>query len=243
MESTDGAWIGPLHGESFTMPKPPNYEEIEIKQWRKNAKEVVQNLEKKEKNVLKRIKTFIWRFGFPQEQVETKIADDEMFAAHFTKEPRRTGLHEREAAKWLGEQDHVDDFEVLPKSGENALYISNDGEIRQYINRPPSKSLDFRWKTGEFTIYASHKYTREGGGNQDSQYNEIAHLLEMFQRAQESEEIVLLAIVDGPYYTNNRMNELHRFCRDKPPISAALPIEVVPSFLSWLMREADNLLS
>lgn len=220
------------------MPKPPDYEEIEVAQWRENAKEVAQNLKKKEKNLLKRIKTYIWRFGFSQTDVENKIANDDMFAAHFTKEPRRTGLHEKEAAKWLNELDQVEEFQVLPKSGRDAFYISSDGEVRQNMIGAPSKSLDFRWKTGKFIIYASHKYTREGGGNQDSQYKEIAHLLEMFQKARESEQVILLAIVDGPYYTESRMRRLRRFCRDKPPMSAAMTIETVPDFLSFLMQEA-----
>lgn len=219
------------------MPKPPDYDEVEVKQWRENAKEVVSNLEKKEENILKRIKTYIWRFGFSQADVENKIADDDMFAAHFAKEPRRTGLHENEAAEWLKRLDQVKEFARLPKSGENAVYISSDGEVRQNMARAPSKSLDFRWRTGKFTVYASHKYTREGGGNQDSQYNEILHLLTMFQRARESEDVVLLAIVDGPYYTKSRMDRLHRFCRDRAPRSEAMQIEAVPDFLNFLIQE------
>ena len=220
------------------MPKPPDYDEIEVEQWRENAKEVVPNLEKKEENLVRRIKTYIWRFGFSRSDVESKIATDNMFAAHFAKEPRRTGLHEREAAKWLEMLEQVEEFKVLPKSGENAFYISSDGEVRQNMAGAPSKSLDFRWKTGKFTVYASHKYTKEGGGNQDSQYKEISHLLEMFQKARESEDVVLLAIVDGPYYTESRMKGLNRFCRDRAPMSMAMPIEMVPVFLDFLIREA-----
>lgn len=213
------------------MPDPPDYDAIERKEWEENARMVPCRLKKQEPNLLKRIKTFIWRFGFSDESIRYKIKTDKMFAAHFAKEPRRTGFHEKVAAEWLKKYASVSDFQILPKSGPNAFYLTSKGEIHKGKKEPLSKSLDFHWKTGEMEFFAAHKYTKEGGGNQDSQFNEMKQLLNNFKGAQE-EDKVLIVIVDGPYYTDPRMDELSSFTRDCPPRSYACHIEDVPEILA-----------
>lgn len=181
---------------------------------------------------MKRIYTFIARFGYPMDAVVNKIKTDEMFAAHFTKEPRRTSLHGNLALEWLKETDVIREIEKLPSSGEAAVDVTSDGEIRAGMLNAPSKSLDFRWRSGRHTIYASHKFTKEGGGNQDSQFKEVKRLLEMFQKGRVDRHTALLVIVDGPYFTKKKIDELRRFCRDvHQPLSAALPIQDVPGWL------------
>ncbi len=213
------------------MPEPPDYDAIERKMWRENAGAVFLRLREKDANILKRIRTFLWRFGFSKEEVQDKIEKDTMFAAHFAKEPRRTGLHEKAAAEWLRNLASVSHFTVLPKRKPRAFYITSDGEIREGMENPPSKSLDFYWRTGKTEFYASHKYTREGGGNQDSQFKEMKDLLRNFQRAATKNK-VLIIIVDGPYYTDVKMEDLSRFVRDRSPRSHACHIENVPGVLA-----------
>jgi hypothetical protein len=209
---------------------PPNYDEIERKRWSANAKQVLNRLRDGEKNLLKRIATFIDRFGFPEADVKEKIRSDSMFAAHFAMEPRRQGIHEKMAAQWIQDLDEVQDFKTLPKSGQRAYYITSDGEIRLGMKPAPSKSLDFLWKTGDTTFYAAHKYTKEGGGNQDSQFIEMRNLLQHFMTGVATDS-VLMVIVDGPYYTENRMKDLRRFARTTAPCSYAIPIQDVPTIL------------
>ena len=211
---------------------PPDYEEIEQREWRENANKVVSRLDDGDRNLAKRIQTFLSRFGYPRNQVEEKIRSDRLFASHFALEPRRTGLHENVAAEWIKELDTVTNFETLPKSGRNAFYVTSDGEIRKGMEHPPTKSLDFKWVTGKTLFFATHKYTKESGGNQDSQYKEVRHLLELFQKANISGEIVIVAIVDGPYYTRRRMDDLRRFTRDRKPMSFAIAIEELPGLLN-----------
>ncbi|MCY4611231.1 MAG: hypothetical protein OXC38_06000 [Gammaproteobacteria bacterium] len=214
------------------MPKPPpDYDAEELRAWRRNVQEVENRLKKSEKNLLKRIELFALRFEYGAKVISEKIREDPMFAAHFAKEPRRTGLHEKMAAEWLQNLEQVNEFEVLKKSGKDALYITSDGEIRKGMKNPPSKSLDFRWRTGNTTIYASHKYTRESGGNQDSQYKEMEKLLRQFQSSSE-EACVLLVIVDGPYYKDKKMADLRNNTRSHPPQSYVTHIEGVPDILN-----------
>ena len=111
----------------------------------------------------RRIETFSARFGYGRDKIVAKIASDEMFAAHFSKEPRRQGIHEKAADEWLEKLKDVENFEILPKSGKNAWYITGDGELRQGRRKHSgsSKSLDFRWRTGSNEIFAAHKFTKE----------------------------------------------------------------------------------
>ena len=71
--------------------------------------------------LLERIQGFMWRFGYTENAVLDKIRQDQMFAAWFAKEPRRTGFHEAIAADWIKALPGVTGFKVLPKSGVNAL--------------------------------------------------------------------------------------------------------------------------
>jgi len=111
------------------------------------------------------------------------------------------------------------------------VFITSDGGLQKNMKAAPSKSLDFQWETGNFTVYAAHKYTKEGGGNQDSQFKEMRDLLEKFQKASVNSCTALLVIVDGPYYSEKRMSDLRRFCRTTKPLSHAMPIEDVPKWL------------
>ena len=118
------------------MREPPDYENIEQKLWRGNAEEVYAGLEDDESNILKRISTFIWRFGYEEDEVREKIYDDEMFAAWFAKEPRRQGMHEIVAAEWLNEERLTKNFDTFPKGGPDAYYVTSDGEIRKGMDNP-----------------------------------------------------------------------------------------------------------
>lgn len=217
-------------------PEPPDYDAIEERGWKENAARVLDELSSGDPYMSRRIETFSVRFGYGRDEIVAKIASDEMFAAHFSKEPRRQGIHEKAAAEWLEQLRDVENFEILPKSGRNAWYITGDGELRQGKRKHSgsSKSLDFRWRTGSYKIFAAHKFTKEGGGGQDNQFLEVRNLLEIFQKGSEEDDIILLVIVDGPYFTEAKMNDLHRFEREKPPMSKALSIGEVPEFLEEL---------
>ena len=78
-------------------------------------------------DIIKNIQTFTDRFGFQESDVRKKIQTDNIFAAHFTKEPWRQGFHEKVAAEWIEELETVKAFETLKKRGRNAYYVTNHG--------------------------------------------------------------------------------------------------------------------
>lgn len=218
---------------------PPDYDAIEEQYWKLFNQEVVQEAYRRDDRLLKRVDTYVSRFGYPTEEVLNKIKQDPMFAAHFAKEPRRMSVHEKEAAKWIEALPGVEKFKTLPKSGKNAFKVSSDGNVVQLKQMPnlPGKSLDFRWKTEDATFYAMHKYTKEGGGTQDSQYQEMVELMKRFLHCRD-EKLVLAVIVDGEYYQENnakRLRILQSHQRPQAPKSHALTIGELPDLLKKYM--------
>ncbi len=209
---------------------PPDYDAIEREAWQKNARNVPLRLSEDDPYILRRIQTYCGRSGYSRKEVHEKIKNDPMFAVHFAVEPRRQGLHEQAAAAWLKKIPGIAHFRTLPKSGKNDLRLNSDGEIQQGGTSKESKSLDFAWKTGTMVFYAMHKYTKEGGGNQDSQHKEMIELLRKFMRC-EDKKCALIVIVDGPYYTKKKMEKLTHHTREKDPKSYACSIEHVPMII------------
>lgn len=217
--------------------EPPDWDGIEQRMWRTNAQEVAQEAENRSDRLMKRIELFVWRFGATSEEVLGKIMVDPMFAAWFAKEPRRQSPHEQIAAEYLSGFDSILDFVRLKQTGQGALYLNRDGEIlarKDIQGDRPSKALDFEWRSPSgVRCLASHKYTKEGGGNQDSQFREQRTLLSNFQ-SRSANNTALFVICDGPYYTEDRMAILNMQCRTVPPLSFAVHIEQVPSIVADL---------
>lgn len=211
--------------------KPPDYGGIEAAMWLENATQVIPRLDKKDSDLLKRIKTYASRFDYESHEVEEKIRTDTMFAATFTKEPRRQSFHESVAQEWLQRELKIE-IESLSAGGEKSVYVTSDGVVTPLPGerRKPSKSLDFRWIYKGVTFYAMHKYTKEGGGNQDSQFREMGDLLRNFQSAS-NPGIALIIIVDGAYYTKSKMDILRNLTRVHHPKSYAAHIENVPEIM------------
>ncbi len=83
------------------MFKPPDYDAIEIEMWPKNKENVVVDLDEQDKNLLRKIITYSWSFGYSETEIHDKIREDKMFRAWFAKEPRRQGFHEIIAGEYL----------------------------------------------------------------------------------------------------------------------------------------------
>jgi len=219
---------------------PPDYEAIEQSAWRDSAGDVPSELASNSGRLLKRIRLFMNRFGFAEDAIKDKVRDDAMFAAHFAKEPRRTGLHERYAAQWIERLPMVTNFRTLPKNGPDSIYITRDGNIiRGSSGNRPGKSLDFMWTTGNTTCYAMHKYTKEGGGHQDSAHVEMVDVLRHFMSCN-MRTCVLFVIADGPYFEGRKMAELRNYLRASPPRSYALPIDELPDVLATIEIQTNE---
>ena len=214
----------------------PNYDQLEQLAWRENSNQVLSKLQDNDKGLSDKIKTAVWRFGYRKQDVIAKIKTDKMFANTFTTDPKRQTFHENIALEWLKQEKSIKQLIKLRSSGKDAFYITSDGDIVKGKPSNPGKSLDFRWKTGNTTVYATHKYTKSkrGGGSQDNQAKDVSELLKRFQSSKQK-NVALVAIVDGQYYTPDRLAELKRYIRQSQPYSFVGDIASVPKFLNDLI--------
>lgn len=194
-----------------------------------NLDEVENEVANRSNRLAVRIQHFSDQFGIPTDEFWAALEADPQgpLAATLAKEARRQNIHEKAAAAYVAQLLHVQRFQSLPSTGPNALYITGDG---QFITKaalgnapPPSKSIDFQWQTGGITCYAAQKYTREGGGNQDNQFNELESLLRNFL-PRVNNDVALFALVDGPYYTEARLNHLRGLRRLQTPFSYVVSV-------------------
>ena len=218
------------------MFKPPDYKAIEVALWKHNATEVLSELEQQDQSLLEKIETFSENFGYAVDDVKAQIRNNEMFAATFSKSPTKQGCHKREAKRWLTHNLSGSIVE-LPSSRQDGLYVRDDGEImegRMWNDASlPHKSMDFKWTQNGTIIYAMHKYTKVSGGTQNRQFIDVRDALRKFSHAQDS-NIVFIAIVDGDYYTDEKITELRCLTRGTPPRSYATKIEGVPDIMKTL---------
>ena len=224
------------------MPNPPDYDDIERDLCKQFCQEVMEAAQNEDSPwLMDKIAKFSRKWGYSQEDVLRQLKSNEIFSTIFAKDPRRTGFHEKVAAEWVKALPHVRDFKVLNKGGQSALKVSSDGniELGNGHRNLPGKSLDFRWTTGDTTFYAMHKYTKEGGGNQDSQYQEMIELMKRFHRCNDP-NIALIVIVDGDYYQEGngvRLSKLRHHQRTTAPKSHALSIGELPRMLEQYINE------
>ena len=201
-----------------------DFDAIERVQNRKNLSDVGPEIIDRSRRLQERIRHFSSQFGIAEELYWEALERDPdgPMASVLAKEARRQNIHEKAAAEFVGRLDKASYFQKLPSHGPDAFYINTDGQVVAGRTlgsaRKPSKSLDFSWRTGGIHCLASQKYTKVGGGNQDSQFNEIETLLRNFQ-GRTNNSVALFALVDGDYYTEERINRLRSLCRTTTPRS------------------------
>lgn len=161
-------------------------------------------------------------------------------ASTLAREARRQNIHEKQAADFIQRLELVTEFEKLPSLGPNALYLNRDGQDvtgRQLGRAPkPSKSIDFQWHTASTRCLAAQKYTKESGGNQDSQFKELELLLRNFaQRTYNG--LALFILVDDAYYTEDRLNLLRGLVRLQPPRSYVTSVNSLQGLLRSMAGE------
>lgn len=133
---------------------------------------------------------------------------------------------------------HLDRYlnsKKLKANGPDALYLNAAGQFVSGASLgrapKPSKSIDFQWRTGNLTCYAAQKFTKEVGGNQDNQFNELERLLQDF-RSCEVRSVAFFVVVDGPYYTPQRIRQLRQLIRTESPFSYVTGVEGIPRILA-----------
>ncbi len=219
-------------------PELLDFERLEHLQNLDNLSEMVKEIPSRSERLATRIAHFSEQFDIPEQDFWRDLEANPTgpLAAVLSKEARRQNVHEKAAAEYVKTLCNVSQFIKLPSSGPNALYVNSDGLMVTNAQlagaRPPSKSIDFRWKLDSLTCYAAQKYTKVGGGNQDSQFNEVEQLLRNFL-PRTNNDTALFVLVDGPYFDETKLSRLRALVRQQSPYSYVAGI----NDLQWLLDQ------
>ncbi len=153
-------------------------------------------------DMIDKISNWANKFEYTFDEVKNKILEDEMFQCVFIKEPNRQNLYEKLAGTYIESLSMVQNFKFLPSGGKNAKYMVS-GKMFKGVDlieqAKNTKSIDFQWNVGNWEFYATHKYTKDGGGAQDNQYEDVQTFLNN-TRDCNIKNTIFLAICDGEYY-------------------------------------------
>ncbi len=228
--------------------KPGPQLDFDANERRRNAEnlaDVAQEIAERSDRLRTRILHFSGQFGIAEDDFWRDLDANPSgpLAAVLAREARRQNIHEHAAAEFIEALADVSDFRKLPASGNNAVYINRDGQIlsgRQFAGAArPSKSLDFQWATAGVTCYAAQKYTKAGGGNQDSQFNEMELLLRSFQ-GRVYNGVALFVLVDGAYYNSQRLTRLRNLTRLQSPRSYVTSVNDLHEILRGIVRSSSS---
>lgn len=126
------------------------------------------------------------------------ISSIEIIRPILAKSANRTVFQEKLQFETISSQSVlVKDLVDLPNGGKNALYIG------------ARKSVDFAGSVTEgnreYRILIAAKYTKNDGGAQDNQRNDLIDFAEHApEKNDTSNSDIVVLLVDGPYYTKNR---------------------------------------
>jgi hypothetical protein len=155
--------------------------------------------------------------------------------------PSRQKPHEKKAEEWL--QKYAKKYFFTPLYGTtiklhdvgmDALFLQ-DGKIikREEKNtNNTNKALDFGIKMGKYNILISQRFTSDKGGEQSTSEKEIISFMKEAKLNTVS-TTYFLAIVDGDYYTVDKIDYLNENFGSRRVI--ALSMDNVPSFLQSLI--------
>ena len=214
--------------------QPLDFEANERAQNERNLAEIADEVAKRSPRLAQRITHFSGQFGIPVAEFWDALDADPTgpLASTLAKEARRQNIHERAVGEYIAAMPLVSGFRKLPATGNNAIYITSDGQFVTGEDlgeaSKPSKSMDFRWQTGNITCYAAQKYIKEGGGHQLGSFIEMETLLTNFM-PRRNNDTALFALVDGPFFTETRLNQLRGLVRMQSPFSYAVSVnELMP---------------
>lgn len=127
---------------------------------------------------------------FTEESLIEGILTNDIIASSFCKDPSKQNISENLAAELLR-------VAKLPANGQNSVRFNEEGKIVGVSKKMPglTKSADFKFND----IYFTQKYTRERGGAQDNQHDDVVEFL-----TKGSVNHKVGAIVDGEYWTEKR---------------------------------------
>lgn len=185
-----------------------------------------------------KIKNFADRNGLGEKDVFDSMKNNQILACAFSYDALRQNVPERAFGEYMKQfccpqskskrdafrkKKHfaLDGFRKMPQGGKGALlfYEQPDGSLRIGMGdaKPGEKtalpSIDFYGKyvcgNKKLRFYISHKYTKDDGGQQNSQFYELRTFVKETSKIQ-NENYAFIAVADGNYYIKPRKTGITR---------------------------------
>lgn len=176
-----------------------DYKERYKEAFKQNRDRVLKDL--RQGKLEEKIERFSILHGFTPKEIRNCLETCPPFRATFAKNPNKQNFYEKEAAKFIDNIQGVEKFVNLPN---NDLAVMGGGvfkyqDIRAKGGTSKAKTIDFQWVYNGFDCFATHKYTAEAGGSQDSAYKDVQAFIEECNGCSLSQTL-FFAIADGDYY-------------------------------------------
>lgn len=154
------------------------------------------------------------------EDIKEMILENDLVASKFIKEPGRQNMSENVIGDFIKNISCVENFINHPSNVN--LFVVNGEITSERVDG--IKSIDYTWTTNNKKIYATQKYTNEAGGAQDNQFNDVINFM---SNAGNNKEYLFFAIVDGAYYTDEKIRILKKYQTDNVLVCKAVELEKI----------------
>lgn len=197
----------------------------------KRKEEIVRNIEKVGLSIKNngsdyddKINKYIEKHGLNKEfidKVKEIITTNEdkdivyLISSLFYKEPTRQNFSEVMAYKYLVENlKDLKDVEIIKLNSGNkgSLRFNKIGELLEggIKKHEDSKSVDFKLIIKDEIYYITQKYTKDFGGHQDNQYNDVVDFLN-----KGSINHKVIALLDGAYWDVKSKNLIDSYSNNE----------------------------
>lgn len=194
-----------------------NFEELKKIQRGINLKEAKEALVKNESWIMKKIENHLERNPFlelDKEYFKKMALKNDLLLSFIAKDPSRQNFTEKAVFRYIEDdcKRYLKCFENL--ANNNSTYVE-DGEIVHKATKPTSKTIDYIGLTkSNIQIIATQKYTKTSGGSQNLQEMDVKNFIIEADKNNDSEK-VFLAIVDGEYYTKDKLDQIRKLITSK----------------------------
>ena len=106
-------------------------------------------------------------------EVKKLILENDLITSFFIKDPNKQNIIEKRIANIISSFSKVKNF-INHSSNVNLFVV--EGKITTK-RMEGIKSIDFEWVTNGKKVYATQKYTKDRGGAQDNQMNDVLSFL------------------------------------------------------------------
>ncbi|NWN45712.1 hypothetical protein [Candidatus Phytoplasma pruni] len=167
----------------------------------------------KDSKVQNKIHNFCKKFGFNHEEVIQNISTNPFLKSFFIKDPSHQNVYKKTLFSHLQTIPFINKLQLLETDNEQPSYIVQQKVVHDSpVPTGKVKSADIYFKINglPYDFYVYHKYTKNKGGSQDSQKNEIIKVMQTARNLTGAinKKIKVLIVLDGNYYTNKILKEL-----------------------------------